>query len=99
LKNSQFHLDFEKIVFILILVRIPFMRSRFRTFFLIVLMTVLFVWVGGILGGRQGAIIAFVLAGVMNFGGYWFSDRILSEAQSHGRTYRIKLCSRWNGQV
>jgi hypothetical protein len=40
-------------------------------------LTVLFVWVGGILGGRQGAIIAFVVAGLMNFGGYWFSDKIV----------------------
>jgi heat shock protein HtpX len=40
-------------------------------------LTVLFVWVGGILGGRQGAIIAFVVAGLMNFGGYWFSDKLV----------------------
>jgi heat shock protein HtpX len=38
---------------------------------------VLFVWVGSALGGRQGAIIAFVLAGLMNFGGYWFSDKLV----------------------
>jgi heat shock protein HtpX len=40
-------------------------------------LTVLFVWVGGTLGGRQGAIIAFVVAGLMNFGGYWFSDKLV----------------------
>lgn len=53
------------------------MRSRARTLFLMVVLTFLFVWIGGILAGRQGAIIAFVLAGLMNFGGYWFSDRMI----------------------
>ena len=38
---------------------------------------VLFVWIGGTLGGKQGAILAFVVAGVMNFGGYWFSDKLV----------------------
>jgi Zn-dependent protease with chaperone function len=40
-------------------------------------LTVLFVWIGSVLGGRQGAIIAFVVAGFMNFGGYWFSDKLV----------------------
>ena len=53
------------------------MRSRARTLFLMAVLTVLFVWVGGALGGKQGAIIAFVVAGLMNFGGYWFSDKMI----------------------
>jgi len=53
------------------------MRSRLRTFFIMVLLTVLFVWVGGVIGGRQGVIIAFFLAAAMNFGGYWFSDKLV----------------------
>jgi heat shock protein HtpX len=32
---------------------------------------------GGLLGGRGGVIIAFVFAAVMNFGSYWFSDKIV----------------------
>ena len=34
-------------------------------------------WIGDMLGGRQGAIIALLLAGGMNFFSYWFSDKIV----------------------
>ena len=40
-------------------------------------LTVIFVWVGGYLGGRQGALIAFAMAAAMNFMGYWFSDKMV----------------------
>jgi len=53
------------------------MRSRGRTLVMMAVLMVLFVWVGGVLGGRQGAIIAFVVAGLMNFWGYWFSDKLV----------------------
>ena len=33
--------------------------------------------VGGIIGGQGGALIALILAGVMNLGSYWFSDKIV----------------------
>jgi heat shock protein HtpX len=58
---------------------------------------VLLVLIGGALGGQQGMILAFVMAMVMNFGSYWFSDRIVlamyraqpvDEAQAPG-LYRI----------
>ena len=39
------------------------------------LLTVLLVLVGGAIGGRQGALIAFGAAAVMNFWGFWFSDK------------------------
>lgn len=39
-------------------------------------LTVLFVLVGRAVGGDSGMIIAFLFALVMNFGAYWFSDRI-----------------------
>jgi len=53
------------------------LKSRARTLFMMASLMVLFVWIGGILGGKQGAILAFVVAGVMNFGGYWFSDKLV----------------------
>ena len=31
--------------------------------------------IGNLLGGTSGMVLAFVLAVVMNFGAYWFSDR------------------------
>jgi len=40
-------------------------------------LTVLFVWVGGAMGGQNGAIIAFIFAGGMNFFSYWFSDKMV----------------------
>ena len=36
--------------------------------------------IGGLLGGSQGVVIAFVFAAVMNFFSYWFSDKIVLRA-------------------
>jgi heat shock protein HtpX len=60
------------------------MGNMFRTFLLLGGLTVLFVWVGGELGGRNGAIIAFIVATAMNFFAYWFSDKMVL------RRYRVK---------
>jgi len=51
--------------------------NRTRTFMLMVGLTVLFVLVGGAIGGRQGVIWAFILAAGMNFYSYWFSDKLV----------------------
>ncbi len=40
-------------------------------------LTILFVVVGGAVGGSQGAILAFLLAAGMNFFSYWFSDKMI----------------------
>lgn len=48
-----------------------------RTTLLLAALTALIVWLGGMIGGSQGAMIALVMAGVMNFGSYWFSDKIV----------------------
>lgn len=37
----------------------------------------LFMLVGDLLGGRQGMTIAFFFALIMNFGAYWFSDKMV----------------------
>ena len=47
-----------------------------KTLILLTLMTVLLVLVGDWIGGRNGMIYALVIAGVMNFVSYFFSDRI-----------------------
>lgn len=41
------------------------------------MMMVLFLFVGNLLGGEQGLIIAFAFSLIMNFGSYWFSDKIV----------------------
>ena len=53
------------------------MNNTLRTTVLLAALTGLIVWIGQLLGGSQGAVMALVLAAVMNFGSYWFSDRIV----------------------
>jgi heat shock protein HtpX len=47
-----------------------------KTAFLLTLMTLLVIGVGDWFGGRNGMVIALVVAGVMNFVSYFFSDKI-----------------------
>lgn len=51
--------------------------NTMKTVFLMALLTVLVVMVGSYLGGQNGMIMAFLFAVVMNFGSYWFSDKIV----------------------
>jgi heat shock protein HtpX len=51
--------------------------NTLKTVFLMTLLTLLFVFIGQLLGGNQGMIMALVFAAVMNFVTYWFSDKIV----------------------
>lgn len=51
--------------------------NSLKTVFLMTLMMVLFLIVGSALGGETGLIIAFVFSLALNFGSYWFSDKIV----------------------
>lgn len=53
------------------------MMNRFKTTLLLSLLTVLLVVMGGAIGGKGGMVTAFIMAAVMNFGSYWFSDKIV----------------------
>ena len=53
------------------------MSNTLKTTFLLALMTALVLWIGQVLGGQQGMVIALVMAAVMNVGSWWFSDRIV----------------------
>jgi len=55
------------------------MANLMKTGVLLAALTVLLVLIGGALGGQNGMVMAFVLALVMNFGSYWFSDKIVLE--------------------
>lgn len=55
-----------------------------KTAVLLALLTAILVFFGGLMGGRQGAMIALLVAGVMNFVSYWYSDKIVL------RMYRAK---------
>jgi heat shock protein HtpX len=48
-----------------------------KTIILMVGLTVLLIFAGGALAGRQGIIIAFIFAMAMNLFSYWFSDKIV----------------------
>jgi heat shock protein HtpX len=52
------------------------MEKTIKTTLLLASLTVLFVFVGRALGGNGGMMIALFMAVVMNFGAYWFSDKI-----------------------
>ncbi|MCL7410504.1 MAG: zinc metalloprotease HtpX [Methanosarcinaceae archaeon] len=53
------------------------MNNMFKTTILLASLTGLLVMVGRAVGGPGGMIIAFVFAVVMNFGSYWYSDKIV----------------------
>ena len=73
------------------------MSNMFRTFVLMAVLTFLFVWIGGALGGRQGAVMAFAVAAAMNFFAFFFSDKLVlkryrareATAETEPRLYRI----------
>jgi heat shock protein HtpX len=51
--------------------------NQAKTFFLMVVLTIILVALGSLVGGGTGATIAFGIALVMNLVSYWFSDRIV----------------------
>ena len=53
------------------------MSNIFKTTFLLSLLTLLLVAMGGAVGGKGGMYVAFLMAAAMNFGSYWFSDKIV----------------------
>src|SRR3954447_1266193 len=52
------------------------MSNSIKSVLLLGTMTALLVFIGQVIGGNTGMIVAFGLAVVMNFGSYWFSDQI-----------------------
>src|SRR2546429_3922893 len=53
------------------------MSNIFKPAMLLAVLTTMIGLLGGAFGGRQGMLVAFVLALVMNLGSYWFSDKIV----------------------
>lgn len=53
------------------------MSNMLKTTLLLGLLTAIILWFGEFLGGSQGLMVAFVFAIVMNFGSYWFSDKLV----------------------
>ena len=53
-----------------------FSFNTLKTTLLLGLLTGLLVIAGGVIGGNSGMLLGFVIAVVLNFGSYWFSDKI-----------------------
>jgi heat shock protein HtpX len=51
--------------------------NRLKTVVLLATLTALLVWAGQALGGQAGLVTALVMAGLMNVGAWWFSDRLV----------------------
>jgi heat shock protein HtpX len=78
------------------------MSNVIKTTLLLAVLSAVFIFIGGALGGSQGMVMGFMFAVVTNFASYWFSDKIvlrMYNAQEVGpehRLYRIvgRLASR-----
>lgn len=57
------------------------MKQVLKTTILLGVLTGLVMLIGYFLGGRSGLYIAFVFATLMNFGSYWFSDKLVLAMQ------------------
>lgn len=53
------------------------MMNTLRTIILLTALTLGLVFIGGMIGGQQGALFALIIAGAINMGSYWFSDKIV----------------------
>src|SRR5262245_28588125 len=53
------------------------MSNVLKTTLLLGVMSGLLLMIGNLIGGSQGLVMGFILAVVMNFGSYWFSDKIV----------------------
>jgi heat shock protein HtpX len=51
--------------------------NNIKTLVLLVTLTLILVWAGAAMSGKQGMTIAFIFALGMNFFAYWFSDKIV----------------------
>ncbi len=77
--------------------------NTIRTVMLMTLLTLVLVAAGGALGGQSGALIALIMAAVMNLGSYWFSDKVVikmyrGEETQSGELYEVvrELCQQNN---
>ena len=52
------------------------MGNLFKTAILLGVLTSVLVLLGGALGGQHGMLLGLIMAAVMNFGAYWFSDKM-----------------------
>ena len=49
--------------------------EQFKTYILMIGLTLIFIWFGGMIAGQTGMVIAFLVVGGMNFYAYYYSDQ------------------------
>ncbi|MBI4143599.1 zinc metalloprotease HtpX [Candidatus Woesearchaeota archaeon] len=72
------------------------MKNQVKTAILLALLTALLLWIGSFFG-KTGFYFALVFVGIMNFGSYWFSDKIVlwmyrakeAKQSEHPKLYKI----------
>ena len=72
-------------------------KNQIKTVFLLGGLTGLLIAIGGLLGGRNGLLIGLLFAGILNFGSYWFSAKIVlwmyhakaADTKEHASVYSI----------
>ncbi|MGB7220818.1 MAG: zinc metalloprotease HtpX [Vicinamibacterales bacterium] len=68
------------------------MPNAVKTTLLLGVLSAMLLGIGEMLGGSQGLVLGFAFAVVMNFGSYWFSDKIvlrMYRAQEAGPDHRL----------
>ena len=77
------------------------MANMIRTTLLLAGLTGILLLIGGFLGGRSGMLIALIFSVLMNFGSYWYSDKLvlkmcqLPRPKVRDLRLRKKSCRDW----
>lgn len=53
------------------------MGNQIKTFFLMFILILIFMFIGDFIGGRSGAVIGLILAAGINIFSYWNSDKLV----------------------
>ncbi|GBD39009.1 Protease HtpX [bacterium HR37] len=51
--------------------------NTIKTLLFLALLSAILIWAGGAIGGKNGALVALIIAGVMNLISFWWSDKIV----------------------
>jgi heat shock protein HtpX len=51
--------------------------NRIKTLMFLALLTALLFWIGQVLAGQVGLLVALMFTELMNFGTYWWLDKIV----------------------
>ena len=67
--------------------------NRVKTVFLMTALAGILMAIGGLIGGRSGVMVMFLIATAMNFISYWFSDTMVLKAIGHRKSEKTTTCT------